>query len=107
MRVYPAERVASDKGGYDGTCGRLGQAKLVMKNSCKPLLSAVSACREWRAKMCFERLRSCGKVNRMDHGNLLSRDATIRRIARSLCHSVVVRLQHRCRAAGSDLRYNK
>jgi len=74
--------VAPDKGGYDGTCSRLSQAKLLMKNSCKPLLSAMSACCEWRAKMCFERLRSCGKVNRVDHGNLLSRGAAIRRIAR-------------------------
>jgi hypothetical protein len=82
MRVYPAEGVASDKGGYDGICGRLGQAKLVMKNGRKPLLSAVSACRQWRAKMCFERLRSCGKVNRVAHGNLLSRGAATRRIAR-------------------------
>ena len=82
MRAYPAEGVASDKGGYNGTRGQLGQAKLVTKNGRKPLLSAVSACRQWRSKMCFERLRSCGKVNRVNHGNLLSRGAAIRRIAR-------------------------
>jgi hypothetical protein len=82
IRAYPAEGVAPDKGGYNGTCGQLCQAKLVMKNGRKLLLSAVSACRQWRAKMCFERLRSCGKVNRVDHGNLLSRGAAIRRIAR-------------------------
>jgi len=82
MRAYPAEGLASNQGGDDGTCRRLGQAILVMKNGRKLLLSAVSACRQWRAKMCFERLRSCGKVNRVDHGNLLSRGAAIRRIAR-------------------------
>jgi hypothetical protein len=47
MRAYPAEGLASDKGGYNGTGGRLAQAKLVMKNGRKPLLSAVSACCEW------------------------------------------------------------
>jgi len=82
IRAYPAEGVAPDKGGYNEPRGRLGQAKLVTKNGPEPLLSAVAACREWRAKMCFERLRSCGKVNRVDHGNLLSRGAAIRRIAR-------------------------
>jgi hypothetical protein len=82
MRVYPAEGVAPNKGGYNGTCGQLRQTNLVMKNDRKPLLSAVSACRQWRAKMRRERLRSCGKVKRVDHGSLLSRGAASWRIAR-------------------------